>query len=90
MVCPFGQQAVGRLCKQVQLNCTDSFLLEGGQCKRKPKLALSCSTVLLIEVEKLDPLHSTASVPIDAKLTAGDFPLDWAVVEPTVAWVDHR
>ena len=71
MVCPFGQQAVGRLCKQVQLNCTDSFLLEGGQCKRKPKLAVSCSTVLLIEVEKLDPLHSTASVPIDAKLTAG-------------------
>ena len=44
---------------------------------------------LLIEVEKLDPLHSATSVKIDAKLTAGDFAVDWAVTKATVAWMDH-
>jgi hypothetical protein len=89
MVCPPGKQAVGRLCKQAQLNCTGSFLLEAGQCKRLPMLALSSSTVLLIEVEKIDPFHSAASVTIDAKLTAGDFAVDWAVVNATDARIDH-
>jgi hypothetical protein len=70
-------------------NCTDSFTLEAGQCKRKPLLALSSSSVLLVEVEKLDPSHSAASLMIDAKLTAGDFELKWAVVNVTDKWIDH-
>jgi hypothetical protein len=91
MICPPGKQAVGRLCKHVQLDCTASFALDAGRCKRKPvlTLSLSSSNFLLVEVEKLDSLHSTASVIIDAKLTAGDFSLDWTVLSAADAWIDH-
>jgi hypothetical protein len=58
-------------------------------------MALSSSTTLLIEVEK-DSNSSAASVVIDVKLTAGDFAVNWAVVNTTEArsggkvdWMDH-